>query len=72
DRPGGLAGLAKVVAEAGANVIEIHHDRAFGMAAMGETEIELTLETRGHQHVADVRERLARAGYRTYEHVNGN
>lgn len=71
DRPGGLAGLARVVAEAGANVIEIHHDRNFGMAAMGETDIKLTLETRGHQHVAAVRERLVRAGYRITETNNG-
>src|SRR5690606_13294953 len=71
DRPGGLAGLARVVADAGANVIEIHHDRAFGMAAMGETDVKLTLETRGHDHVAAVRERLVRAGYRITEINNG-
>lgn len=67
DRPGGLAGLAQVVAAAGANVIEIHHDRAFGLAAMGETEIELTLETRGHDHIEVLRTRLAEAGYKTAE-----
>lgn len=67
DRPGGLAGLARVVADAGANVIEIHHDRAFGMAAMGETDVELTLETRGHDHIALLRDRLAAAGYRVFE-----
>ena len=67
DRPGGLAGLARVVADSGANVIEIHHDRAFGMAAMGETDVELTLETRGHDHIQLLRERLARAGYRVFE-----
>lgn len=67
DRPGGLAALARVVAESGANVIEIHHDRAFGMAAMGETDVELTLETRGHDHIDLLRDRLARAGYRIFE-----
>lgn len=67
DRPGGLAGLTHLVAEASANVIEIHHDRNFGNAAMGETDVELTLETRGHDHIAALRERLEGAGYRTFE-----
>lgn len=67
DRPGGLAGLTRLVAEAGANVIEIHHDRNFGNAAMGETDVELTLETRGHEHITALRDRLEEHGYRIFE-----
>lgn len=63
DRPGGLARLTGIVAEQLANVIEIHHDRAFGRAAVGETEVEMTLETRGHDHIQAIRDKLVEAGY---------
>lgn len=67
DRPGGLARLTGIVAELLANVIEIHHDRAFGRAAVGETEVEMTLETRGHDHIQAIRHRLTEAGYAIVE-----
>lgn len=67
DRPGGLARLLALVAEYAANVIEIHHDRAFGKSTFGDTEVELTLETRGREHVEDLIAGLQRAGYATHE-----
>jgi len=63
DRPGGLARLLALVAEHGGNVIEIHHDRAFGKSAFGDTEVELTLEARGREHVEELKAGLARSGY---------
>ena len=64
DVSGVLAELTRVVAESRANVLEINHDRAFSGAELGETLIELVLETHGFEHIAEVRERLSRAGYR--------
>ena len=43
---------------------EIEHDRAFSGAELGETLIELVLETRGPDHVEQVAERLGGLGYR--------
>ena len=65
DVPGVLAQVLGVVAEARANVLEINHDRAFSGAEIGETLTELVLETFGFQHIEDVEQRLARAGFVT-------
>ena len=47
DVPGLLARIAATVAEAGANVNEVHHQRAFTLLAAQNVEIELVLQTRG-------------------------
>lgn len=68
DRPGALARLAALVAEERANVVSIEHDRAFArQAAVGDTEVELTLETSGREHIERLKGRLASAGYRLQE-----
>jgi threonine dehydratase len=68
DRPGALARLAAVVAEERANVVHIEHDRAFARwTAIGETEVALTLETSGRDHVERLLARLRAAGYRVDE-----
>ena len=69
DRPGALARLTAVVAETRANVLQIHHDRAFSRAPLGETEVELTLETSGRDQIDAIKRHLADAGY-TIEDVS--
>ncbi len=64
DVSGVLAELTRVIAETRANVLELNHDRAFSGAELGETLIELVLETHGFEHIDDVCARLADAGYR--------
>ncbi len=54
DRPGSLARLTEVVARAGANVLEVVHQRAFADISVGEVEIVMHLETRGREHVEEV------------------
>jgi threonine dehydratase len=51
DRPGSLARLAQRVADLGANILQITHSRGFGQMAIGETEVELILETAGPEHI---------------------
>jgi threonine dehydratase len=67
DVTGSLAELAAVVAGTGANVLEINHDRTFAGVELGQTLVELVLETRGPAHVSEVRERLSDEGYRLRE-----
>jgi threonine dehydratase len=68
DRPGALARLTSLVAEERANVVAIEHDRAFARrVAVGETEVELTLETSGNPQIAALKRRLESAGYRVEE-----
>ena len=62
DIPGVLAKIANTVAEAGANVDDVHHQRAFTALAVQSVEIELVLQTRGHAHVAEVLARLTEQG----------
>ncbi|GAA6121136.1 threonine ammonia-lyase [Acidovorax sp. FG27] len=61
DVPGALARITATVAEAGANVEEVHHQRAFTMLAAQNVEIELVLQTRGHAHAQQVMEQLRSA-----------
>jgi threonine dehydratase len=63
DVPGVLARITAVVAEAGANVDEVHHQRAFTLLAAQNVEIELVLQTRGREHLESVLEALRSAGF---------
>ena len=70
DRPGALARLTALVAEARANVVHIEHDRAFARwSAIGETEVALTLETSGRDHIEQLLARLRDSGYRVEERL---
>ena len=63
DAPGVLARITTLVAEAGANIDEVHHQRAFsGLSAQG-VEVELVLQTRNAAHVQEVLQRLRGAGF---------
>ncbi len=64
DRPGALARLAALIAESRANILHIEHDRAFSRAGIGESEVELTLETSGREQIDEIKTRLSNAGYR--------
>jgi threonine dehydratase len=64
DRPGSLAELTRRVAQEGANVLEVAHQRAFADISVGEVEIVMQLETRGPQHVERVLGSLAEGGAR--------
>jgi len=63
DRPGGVARLTAVIAEAGASVREIVHDRAFAGADVFSTGVEVTVETADRGHVAALVERLRAVGF---------
>ncbi len=62
DTPGVLARITAVVAEAGANIDEVHHQRAFSSLSAQNVEVELVLQTRNAAHVQSVVQRLAEAG----------
>ena len=63
DIPGSLAKITATVADAGANIEEVHHQRAFTMLSVQNVEIELVLQTRGPEHIAEVLETLNAAGF---------
>ncbi|UER55928.1 threonine ammonia-lyase [Kineosporiaceae bacterium SCSIO 59966] len=63
DRPGSLAGLLAVLADADANVLEVEHVRTGAALSVDEVEIGLQLETRGPEHCDAVLDRLRSEGY---------
>jgi threonine dehydratase len=58
DRPGTLARLAQRIGDSGANILQITQSRGFGEMAIDETEVELTLETSGPDHVDRIHQLL--------------
>jgi threonine dehydratase len=67
DRPGALARLSTLIAEERANILHIEHNRAFSQAPIGDTEVQLTLETSGRAQIERLLTRLEAAGYRAVE-----
>ncbi|HLG19897.1 MAG TPA: threonine ammonia-lyase [Bdellovibrionota bacterium] len=63
DRPGGLRTLAGILADLRANILQIHHDRASKEIALYTTGTELTLETRGKEHIDEILHTLKERGY---------
>lgn len=63
DAPGNLGPLIERVAEAGANVIEVFHRRAFWLAPLSKVGIELLLEVRDEAHGQHVVTHLQQHGY---------
>ncbi len=62
DVPGVLAQITATVAGAGANIEEVHHQRAFTLLAAQSVEIEFVLQTRNQPHVEQVLQALRAAG----------
>jgi threonine dehydratase len=63
DRPGGLAGLTRVIADCGASIQDIVHERAFGGPDVFAVHAVCTVETRDHAHVAALHRALKKHGF---------
>lgn len=63
DRPGGLAALLTLIAEAGGNVVHADHIREAVPLHVRETGVEIALETRGADHSDAIISALEQAGY---------
>jgi len=63
DHPGALQRLAGVIAEKKANIVETNYDRAYYGVLLGDTVIEITMEMRGPEHIAELVTALNAAGY---------
>ena len=63
DRPGGIARLTAAIADAGASVLEIKHDRAFSGPDVFSTTVEVTVEAADRDHVARLYQQLRDGGF---------
>ena len=68
DRPGALHQLTKILADQRANIVETLHNRAYYGVNLGDTVIDITLETRGAAHITSIGAALNEAHYR-YERI---
>jgi len=67
DRPGGLADLAAQIASTGASVKQVVHDRAFASPDVSAVNVLCTVETRNHEHLAELRALLKSRGVEIYD-----
>jgi threonine dehydratase len=67
DVPGSLARITGIISEAGANIDEVHHQRAFTLLAAQNVEIELVVQTRGRDHIQAVLQALRAGGFQAEE-----
>jgi len=71
DLPGSLAKVTACLAEANANIEEVHHERAFTRLPVQSAEVDFVLETRGHEHIRQIISALEKAGFKTRLHNEG-
>ena len=63
DFPGALHNLTGILAQHRANIVETSYDRAYHGVNLGDTAIEITMETRGPAHIAELLSALSAGGY---------
>ena len=68
DYPGALHRLTGILADHRANIVETAYDRAYHGVNLGDTAIDITMETRGPEHISELLGALLSAGY-THERI---
>jgi threonine dehydratase len=68
DRPGALHQLTKIIADLRANIVETQYDRTYYGVNLGDTAIDLSMETRGQEHIRQILAALTAGEYR-YERI---
>jgi threonine dehydratase len=64
DKPGALAELTRLIASYRANIVDTLHNRAYYGVNLGDTVIDITMETRGREQVDELLAALTAEGYK--------
>lgn len=64
DKPGQLKGVSAIIADLGANVIAIHHERADANSDINGCYLRVIMETRDFDHIEEIKYALTKAGYK--------
>ncbi len=64
DKPGQLLTVSKIIAEAGANIIAVHHERANTGSSVTGCYLRITMETRDFSHVEEIKNALKNKGFK--------
>ena len=67
DKAGNLAQLLSCVANTGANVLDIAHEREDAKTEVNSCVVTMTLETRDQLHVQEIRKTLMSHGYHLFD-----
>lgn len=63
DKPGQLEQVSRIIAEKGGNVVAVHHDRGEENMAINSCFLTLSLETRDHRQIAEIKDYLRAEGF---------
>ncbi len=64
DRPGQLADISRIIGEAGANVVEVIHQRMMQSVSLKQAELDVVIEARDMSHVKTIVSALRDQGFR--------
>jgi len=64
DRPGQLADISRIIADAGGNVLEVSHNRMMAGIPAKSATLELVVEARDKEHAQEIRDQLAAKGFK--------
>jgi len=64
DKPGQLKGVSKIIADLGGNVVAINHDRTDVNMDINSCFLGISMETRNHEHVEEIKNALTLEGYK--------
>lgn len=64
DRPGQLQQITRLIADLGANVVGVHHDRTNASIAVNSCVLRISMETRDQHHIDLIHKSLADHGFR--------
>ena len=67
DKPGQLKGVSRIISELGGNVVSVNHDRADVNIDINACYLRISMETRNHEHVREIKEKLLSKGYKIVE-----
>ncbi len=63
DKPGQLQEVSSIVASSGANVVGVFHDKTGNEKILTSCTLRITMETRGFEHIAEIKESLLKNGF---------
>ncbi|MCY4397523.1 MAG: threonine ammonia-lyase [Rhodospirillaceae bacterium] len=63
DQPGVLGAVARLIGDAGGNIVEVYHQRLFHNVPLKQAELDVVLETRDADHVDAILKALSGAGH---------
>ena len=64
DRPGELLNISRILAEVGANVVEVAHDQFKTVDRLTDVVLQVQVESNGHDHINEIIEKLYSEGYK--------